>query len=525
MRPKGYLALVLHAHLPFVRHPEHEDFLEEDWLYEAITECYVPLIRLFESLARDGVPFRLTLSVSPTLASMLQDPLLQSRYVRRLERLTELAERELERARLHQPLHRLALMYRERFETARAIWDACGGDLTVPLRRLQHEGRLEIIASAATHAFLPLMNGCESSVRAQVRVGYEHSRRVFGQTPHGMWLPECGYEPAIEPALKECGIQYFILDAHGLLFAAPRPRFGVYAPVKCPSGVAAFARDIEASRQVWSALEGYPGDPVYREFYRDVGYELDYDYIRPYLHSDGVRRTVGLKYYRITGPTEDKELYDPEAARARADQHAEHFLTSRIQQVKHLFTITRKEPIIVAPYDAELFGHWWFEGPDWLELLIRRLCAQDILEMITPADYLERHPDLQPVQPAASSWGWKGYNEMWLEGSNDWIYPHLHRISQHMASLARRYPHAHGLLRRALNQAAREVLLAQGSDWAFIMKTGTFTDYAARRTREHVERFERLSTQIRSGGIDDSWLAEVEARDNIFPELDYSVFR
>jgi len=527
MMEKGYLALLLHAHLPFVRHPEHEDFLEEDWFYEAVTETYVPLIRVFEGLARDGVDFRLTLCISPTLASMFQDALLQQRYLRRLGRLIELAEREIERTRWRPELHRLAWMYHERFTAARETFaDRYGCDLTRAFRQLHDAGRLELITCAATHAYLPLMNGSAGAVRAQVQVGVDHHRSVFGRPPRGLWLPECGYDRGVDRALKDAGVEYFVVDAHGMLYASPRPKCGVYAPVYCPSGVAAFGRDLESSKQVWSAREGYPGDPVYREFYRDVGYDLEYEYIRPYLHADGERRDTGIKYHRITGPTEEKEPYDPDAARVRAAEHAADFLASRQRQAAELCTAMGKQPIILAPYDAELFGHWWFEGPEWLDFLLRKIhFDQEAVRLMTPGEYLDAHPVHQVSAPSPSSWGWRGYNEVWLEGGNDWIYRHLHKMSQRMSEVARLHAAATGPLARALKQAGREVLLAQSSDWAFIMKTGTMVDYAVRRTKEHISRFNRLYEAIRSGRIDEPWLAEVEARDNIFPGIDYRVFR
>jgi len=522
---KGFLALVLHAHLPYVRHPEHEDFLEEDWFYEAITETYVPLIRILDGLVRDNVECSLTMSITPTLCSMFQDELLQQRYLRHLDSLLQLAEREIERTRWQPEFNKLALMYHWRFTTARDTFvNRCGCDLTRAFKEFQDIGKLEIIASAATHAFLPLL-GNSKSVSAQVQVGVDHYEQVFGCKPRGFWLPECGYDGSVDKVLKHVGIDYFLLDAHGILRSTPRPKYGSFAPIYCPSGVAAFGRDLESSRQVWSARDGYPGDYVYREFYRDLGHDLEYEYVRPYLHSDGVRRNIGIGYHRITGPTNEKEPYDPDNAKEKAADHAADFLFNRQKQAEYLCSLLKKQPIIVAPYDAELFGHWWFEGPEWLDLLIRKIHHdQDSIRLVTPGQYLAKHPINQVSEPSVSSWGWKGYNEVWLEGSNDWIYRHLHKMSERMTELAQSNPGANGLLLRALNQAAREVLLAQSSDWAFIMKTGTMVDYAVKRTKEHVSSFCSLYDSIRSGRINEHWLAEVESRNSIFPRIDYSVF-
>jgi len=523
---KGYLALILHAHLPYVRHPEHEIFLEENWLYEAITETYLPILAVFERLTRDGVPFRMTMSITPPLASMFRDELLCDRYARHINRLIELASKEVERTRNEPVFHGLARMYLERFVECRDAFDnRYGRDLVGAFRRFQDAGVLDILTCAATHGYLPLMEPNENAVRAQIQVGVESYTRHFGRPPTGIWLPECAYAPGLDEVLADFGIRYFVVDTHGIEYATPRPRFGVYAPILCPSGVAAFGRDLESSKQVWSAVEGYPGDYSYREFYRDVGYDLDYDYIRPYIHPDGNRIDTGIKYYRITGKDKHKEPYNPGWAREKAAEHAGNFMFNRERQVQWLEPGMGRKALIVAPYDAELFGHWWYEGPDWIELLLRKVWYdQNVFKMVTLREYLDEYPVNQFAEPCASSWGWKGYHEVWLEGSNCWIYRHLHMAADRMVELARMFPSPSGLERRALNQATRELLLAQSSDWAFIMKTRTTVEYAVKRTKSHVARFTKLYSDLKARSVDEAWLREVEWRDNIFPEVDYRIY-
>ncbi len=525
-RVRGYLALVLHGHLPFVRHPEHDQFLEEDWLYEAITETYIPLINVFEGLVHDGVDFRLTMSLTPTLISLLIDPLLQQRYLRHIGKLIKLADQELERTKAKPEFHSLAVMYRRLFMNARTVFeDQYGCNLVQAFRKFQDLGKIEIITSAATHGFLPLMVN-PKAVRAQIMVAVDFHRKYFGRPPAGIWLPECGYYEGLDEILKEAGIRYFFTDAHGLFHATPRPKYGVYAPIFCPSGVAAFGRDIESSRQVWSSIEGYPGDYQYRDFYRDVGFDLDFDYLKPFLHPDGMRTNLGIKYYRITGQSDHKEPYIRREALDRAAEHAGNFLFNREKQVEWLSSLFQdRKPLIVAPYDAELFGHWWFEGPEWINFLIRKtVFDQDTVRLITPMEYLAENPECQVAAPSGSSWGQMGYAEVWLDRSNDWIYPHLHKAADRMIELAQAYPRAEGLLRRALNQAARELLLAQSSDWAFIMKAGSHVEYAVGRTKEHVLRFTRLYQDIRGNCVDEAWLSDIEYKDNVFPDIDYTIY-
>lgn len=524
---KGYLCLVLHGHLPYVRHPEHDYFLEENWYYEALTDTYLPLLGIWDGLVRDGIPFRLTVSLSPTLLSMMADPLLSSRYLRHLNRLIELAGRELERTR-HQPdFHAVAQMYHERFRQARERYrHEYRGDLIGALRRLEEQGALELITSAATHGYLPLHAIHPPSIRAQIRAGVETFTHLIGHPPIGLWLPECGYYPGLDQYLSEAGLRYCFLETHGLTYAQPRPQYGVYAPIYCPSGLAAFGRDPESSKQVWSAEEGYPGDFDYREYYRDIGFDLDYDYIRPYIHPDGIRINTGIKYYRITGKTDHKQAYVRPWALGKADAHAGNFLFHREKQIEWLAPQMARPPIVVAPYDLELFGHWWFEGPEWLDFLVRKLVYdQDTVGLITPSDYLDAHPVNQVTTPCASSWGHKGYHEVWLNGRNDWVWRHLHQAARRMEQLVRDHPSADGLMRRALTQAARELLLAQSSDWPFMMKTGQQSEYAVKRLKDHLLRFLRLSDEIRSGQIDEVWLKELEEKDNLFPTLDYRAFR
>jgi len=518
----GYLALVLHAHLPFVRHPEHERFLEETWLFEAITEAYLPLLQLLERWRRDGLDARLTLTLTPTLCSMLQDPLLQARYERHLGELIELAHKEIHRTRLEEPFHKLALFYRDRFAAARDAYAACGRDLVAAFRQFQDAGQLEIITSAATHALLPLLADHPPSLRAQVLVARDHYRACFRREPRGIWLPECAYVEGLDSALQEADIRWFITDTHGLLHAQPQPRYATFAPVFTLAGIAVFGRDPESARQVWSRHEGYPGDPRYRDFYRDIGFDLDHDYVKPYLPARGQRGFTGIKYHRITSHAADKQVYDRPAALRAVDEHAGQFLAARIAQVQSAAGMMDRPPLIVAPYDAELFGHWWYEGPEFLDAVVRRACsAQKDLTLITPGEYLRRHPTNQVATPSPSSWGEEGYWRVWLNEKNEWIYPHLRVAQERMTELARRFPQPDALQERALKQAARELLLAQASDWPFILRTGTSPGYARKRVKEHLLRFTRLYEQLTAGELDADWLKQVEGRDNLFPGADY----
>ncbi len=518
---QGYLSLVLHAHLPFVRHPEHEKFLEEEWLFEAVTETYLPLLEVLEGWRRDGMDTRLTLCLSPTLCAMLRDPLLQDRYVRHLNGLIELGEKEVHRTYWDRAYHGLALFYHERFQRLRNAYFNYGRDLVGALAGFQNAGTLEIITTAATHGLLPLLAGHPPSIRGQILTARDHYRDCFGRNPRGIWLPECAYVDGVEHVLQEAEIRWFIIDTHGVLHAKPRPRYGVFAPIFTQNGLAAFGRDLDSAKQVWSKHEGYPGDARYRDFYRDIGFDLDFDYVRPHLATDSVRTFTGIKYHAITGGAGEKLVYDRRAALETAAQHAQHFLEARMTQISRLAEIMDRPPLLLSPYDAELFGHWWYEGPEFLDYFVRKtVFDQQIVKLTTPHEYLQQNPTQQVAQPAASSWGEEGYWKVWLNERNEWILPHLDIAATRMTELVKKFPNPTGLTARALQQAARELLLAQSSDWPFILRTGTSPEYAKRRVKDHLLRFIALHEQLTQTKIDEEWLLRIEGRDNLFPNIE-----
>jgi 1,4-alpha-glucan branching enzyme len=540
----GSVALVLHAHLPFVHHPEHEHFLEEEWFFEAITETYIPLLRMMQRLVEDAVQFRVTMSISPTLSAMFQNELLRKRYIRHLDFSIDLAAREQERNRKHPQLRQLADFYFDFFsENRRFFIDESKCDLLSVFRDLRQRGVLEIVASAATHGLLPILQQqSHQAARAQVLIGRDAYVEMFGEEPSGFWLPECAYASGLETILQQANLRWFVIDAHGLLLGKPLPGRWIYAPCYTPSGPAAFPRDPEASRQVWSAHEGYPGDPVYREFYRDIGFDLPMENLGPM--ACGMRKFSGIKYHRVTGRCDDKQLYDPVAAQNAAAKDAIHFFQQCRQQIGENGELGF-EPIIVVPFDAELFGHWWFEGPIFLEQFIRRVANQRDFSLTTPSEFLAAHPTQQIVEPAASTWGENGHLAVWLDPSNGWIYPHLHAAAQKMTDLAKQssavagQPRKHSILPRArmpheasaiqftdrvLKQLARELLLAQSSDWAFLMKSGTAREYAMKRTIDHLARFNRLHDEFVANHEDEKFLRECEWRDNIFPNVNWRYY-
>jgi 1,4-alpha-glucan branching enzyme len=524
---KANIALVLNAHLPFVRHPEYQSFLEENWLFEAINETYLPLLRVFRGLEADRVPFRLTMSFSPTLTAMLGDPILQDRYLSYLERQLELAEKEIERTKDEPEFHSLAKMYRDLFKSNYDDFvDLYQADILRGFSHFQKSGNLEIITSAATHAFLPLYQDYPVNVEAQLQVATDSHFRYFAELPRGIWLPECGYYPGLDKYLEKNRLEYFFVAAHGALFANEAPWKGVFAPLKTPAGRIAFPRDLNSTDNVWSHEQGYPGDPVYRDFYRDIGFDLDMEYIGPYIEDGHIRINTGFKYYAITGETDQKLPYNSSLASRKVKEHALNFLYNRVMEAKKIEAASPGTvPMIVTPYDAELFGHWWFEGPQWLDQFFRSMGDFPELNCITPGQYIDGGSIIQKNEIPFSSWGTKGFAEVWLDGKNDWIYRHTHKLIERMQELCERFPDESGRKLRALNQAAREVMLAQASDWPMIIRTGTTVQYAEKRLKQHISNFTKIYNALSSNKLETEWLTSLEKKNNIFPGLDYKVFK
>ena len=509
----GDLALVLHAHLPYVRSSEPGS-LEEDWYFQALQECYLPLLAVLEAAAADSSQHaRITLGLSPTLLSLLADRRLNARFLPWLVQRQQLLERApaehaTAAAHLAQQLQQVAQQ-----------WLDCEGQLVPRFRQLQQQGVVDLITCGATHGYLPLLREVPEAVRAQLLNAVREHERQLGERPLGIWLPECAYYEGLDQQLVEVGLRYSVLDGHGLLHALPRPRYGVFAPICSPAGVAFFARDGNATLPVWSAREGYPGDGAYREFHRDMGWDLPEEE----LQGLGIpsRRPLGLKLHRVTAqgcPLDHKQPYEPAAAAARLREHGAAYLQGRAQELQQLATSMEQRPLLVAPFDAELFGHWWFEGPQFLASLFHQARAAGV-HLVTLREALQQRPNLQVCCPSPSSWGQGGYHDYWLNDSNAWVIPEWQRASRAMVRRVNRGVANPGQ-RDLLTQAGRELLLAQSSDWSFILRAGTTTELAKERIERHLDRFWRLINAIETNTTPPAaWLRALQHEDGLFPRL------
>lgn len=535
---RGSIAIVLHAHLPWVRSPEHPRSLEERWFHEALWESYLPLIAMFERLVSDGISAPVTLSVSPPLAAMFADSLLRQRFVAHLDRLDALVDRELVRTRSMPDVARVVAFYRERLRQVRATWTRIGGDVLGALVRLERAGAIELLTTCVTHAFLPALT--LTSVRAQIELGLRAFETLAGQRPRGFWLPECGYDPLHANEIVRANIAYTVVDAHGVEFAEPRPPAGIFEPILAPCGVAFFGRDPRASRDVWSREVGYPGHPDYRDFYRDIGFDLSESDLLGDVGPHGTRLMTGLKYHRITGVGADKQVWNPERAAERALEDAQHFVSERSKMLEQRQD-TRGRAMVVAPFDAELFGHWWFEGPNFLEQVLRTIHkSAHVTDVVatTLGGYLEKHQELVVAEPMASSWGEGGFADAWLGRS----LTTNSAVDMSPAQLIRHLRHAERSVRRvladprllsgpagqAVDQAIVELLLLESSDWGFMLRRGDMARYAKGRVQAHASRVERLCRLVDRGWInaeDERWIVSLREHNPFLAQMESAHLR
>lgn len=521
------LNLILHAHQPYVRHLEYERFLEEDWLYEALNETYIPLLRMLDRITSEhfsGV--KLTLCFSPTLLSMLSDPALQERFLSYMERHLELGRKEIERTKNeNSDCYLMAYRYYNETSENLRVYKSLKCDLISAFKNYEERGVVEIIGSAATHAFLPLYKDYPSAVNAEIEEGIEVHKKYFNKIPKGFWLPECGYYPGLDKILKKNGIEWIQLPSQAPLLSADRSLFGGYRPITLPSGVKAFSLDWGLTNLVWSDKTGYPCDGVYREFYRDIGYELPLDYVGPYMHEEGLRVFTGFKYYAITGKTDNKIFYDISKAEEKCTEHVKNFIFNLERKDEFLSSYGINDGVINIAFDAELFGHRWYEGIDFLEKLLLSLSTKESnITLSTPSEILKEKGKTEKLRINECSWNPRGGEDGYLEGGNRWVCRHTFNAIEKMEDLIRRFPSQGDLKDRFLTQASKELLLALSSDWQVMIHNNTSSSYAEKRLRGHLESFNVVYSSMCKNTANTEWLINAEKKTPLFDGIDYRIF-
>ena len=557
MAKRGAFTFVLHSHLPYARNAGMWPHGEE-WIHEAIADTYIPILDSLNELVDEGIDFKLTIGITPILAEQLADESIINNFIQYAAERAAWASNDVARFEEegNQQAKELAKFYHHWYARHLTNFrDRYNSDILGAFKTLQDAGYLEIATSAATHGYLPLLSR-DSSVYGQIRTGVEVYRRRFGREPKAIWLPECAYRPAYEESgngsvtrpglesfLASQGLEVFFSETHTVeggrpvgkaageaigLYGAVQRRYKVtvtedtqtdpgttfqaYWVGDAPGQVAVLGRNNRTGQQVWSGTYGYPGDYWYREFHR----------------KDSVS---GLQYWRIGGADVDlgqKPLYEPAEAQKRVVDHAAHFAHLVEELLTGYASETGKFGIISSAYDTELFGHWWFEGADWLKHVLRRLSRSEVVELTTASRIIDEHAPARVLALPESSWGAGGGHFTWLNPDTEWMWPVIHKAERQMEELVAAYPNAAGIQRDVLNQAARELLLLESSDWPFLVTTGQAKEYAIERFNEHVSRFEALAEFAAAGeNLTDeqrAHLAELHEADNPFAAIDYREF-
>jgi len=525
------ISLVLAAHVPFVReHRKDEDLSqagEEGRFFEYVSETLLPLLGVLDRLDSDHVPFCLGLAVSPILMFLLGDEHLLNKYMLYTDKQIEFGKQEIERTAGNAEMNKMAQAYcDELLERRIAFTERYEKNILKAFDFYRRKGKVEILASSATNAFLPFIGHNAETLQAQMEIPVSAYRRYFVNTPQGFWLPALGWTSAIEPYLRAYNFTYTIVDSHGLLYGKPLPEKGSFYPVKTPNGTFVLARDFYAVREI----ERISSDEIFMDNTRDAGYELPPEKVSQFLSAEGERHKTGYRYWARAykaGGGRPEAVYNTQAASVRITEHARSFLentTSRLEEAsKHM----EEPPISLYANNAGFFGNLWREGPQFIEALFRMAQGYRDLQFVTPSSYIfsRKLNSLQVVAPEFSSFGVNGYAETWLDTSNDWIYRHLIRSMERMTELAERFPDDSGLKERALNQAAREILLAQSSDWPYLLHRQESTEYARNNAENALRNFTTIYEALGSNYISTEWLTTLERRHNIFPNINYRVFR
>ncbi|MDR2784161.1 MAG: DUF1957 domain-containing protein, partial [Treponema sp.] len=518
MNNRPAISLVINAHIPWIVHdPAHERSV-----FESISETYLPLLEAFDRLDADRVPFHMGLSISPALCCLLSESRVQARYLEYMTTRIEFGRKEVERTAVlrgesGERLHKLAKRYYdEAVERRIQFTERYEKNILKIFQYYQKKGNLEMLATAATHAFLPLYVSKQESVQAQIETAISASRLHFGKHPMGFYLPELGWMPEIDAFIRAYNFGYTVCDTHALVLGKPSASKGSFYPVKTPAGVCVMARDFYAMRAI-ADENGFPCAQEYRDNRRDAGFELPREALESFIGESSCRSATGYKYW-----SRGKTLYDPEKALEKAKAHAREFLDAQTARLQEASNYMKETPLCLCAVDADCLGRFWREGPLFLEALFREALHSGA-HCVSPGEYLYDQDGslLETVVPSFSSSGVNGYAETWLDSSNDWVYRHLQRAIERMTELVERFPNESGIKERALNQAAREVLLAQDSCLSKHMYYQENAEYNAKEIENDLRNFTTIYESLGSSHISTDWLIRLEHSHHIFPYMNY----
>lgn len=523
---KAYINIVLNAHLPYIRELDNDNFFEEDWYYEAAVESYLPLIRSLNELDKKGVNFKITLVISPSLLEMMKDPLLGERLIKYIDKHIELGEKEIDRLKNDEAFLKNAKDILQDYKKVKkelaTYKTVLGAFLSLP------SDKVEFITTAATHPFLPLYESRPSFLNASFSLSDKIHYDNFKSKPQGVWLPLQGYFPSLENYIKQNVLkaEYFFVPSISFALSPSYIKRGSYAPVLTQSGLYAFALDPSLSDKVTSPLLGYPGDDDYREFYRDIGYDLPFSYIGEYVHGSENRGFTGYKYYAVSGKRETKEVYDKAKALKKVTLHAQDFVRTIENKVKTISPYMDIAPIFNIAFDAELFGHWWKEGILWLSKVLTLIDKNNSLFLTNSTEYLfENASSIEKAELYYSSLSNGTYSYPYLDGDNNSLLRLIYGGVDTTEDLVKRFRNEiNPVKKRYISQAVKNVLLLASSDWPFILHNKTCPHYVKMHIAEHLENIDKISLLLSHNKTDTSWLVKTEKKYPLFEGLDYTTF-
>jgi len=567
----GQFGLVLHAHLPWVLNHGYWPH-GTNWVYEAAAETYIPLLMELNKLLNEGFTPKITIDISPVLCEMLANDKFKEGFIEYCDMKINGAKADFEQfKKLGMPGVQLnqAKFWEEFYtRTKTEFVDRYKKDLIAGFRELLEKDVLDIITCGATHGYSPLLSH-ESSIHGQFYTAVKNYKKHFHKEPTGTWLPECAYRPGyswkkpvgegnayprpgVEKFLSRNNISYFFIDTPLLVGGMsqgvyaerfpllkqlwenfnkqykeaksefPRSPFEPYlvSTEDAEKPVAFFTRDENTGILVWSGEHGYPGSECYLDFHKKH-------------YKDAMGGGSGLRYWKVTGAKVDlgsKQLYDINVISNKLDENAGHFKEAVKGVLRNYKNANNgKTGMLCAPYDAELFGHWWFEGVWFINRLVRFFAMDQEVEMVHCRNFLETNgmPE-KTVQIPEGSWGAQNGHYIWLNKDNTWTWEKIYEIEPLVEELVTKYHDSENSdIIRILKQICRENLIMQASDWQFLISTWSARDYAENRFSQHYEDIKRLVGLVQKAATgqkldttDWNYVGKLEEVDDIFDEID-----
>lgn len=526
---KKNLVFIIEAHQGYLRKSEtncsDENFREQnDILFSAISNTYIPLLDMLERLKKDSLNFKIGLVISAPLCTLLEDPQVQLEYIEHLDSQIQLGEKEILRLKDDPLLVQAKECLSRITQTKTDFTETYGQNLLAAFKKFSDEGYIELIPTAATYAFLPHYADLTEALNAQVETGIFAQRHFFSEGGEGFWLPYMGWSKGIEKILRSYGVNYSIVDTRGILFSEKCPETGIFAPVRTENSLVLFARDPETTEEI-CGNEGFCNKEQYLCVQNDIGFELSGDELADFKGSNGARIQTGFKYFANGCDEDDRPAYDRDEALRQAKSDAKEFYESKLTKLTEAETLMNGEdPVLVCTIPAEILGQTWFEGIEWFEEVIRLVCENNVIELEQCRNLIENQFSLPKIEPYPCAANGLGYGEDLSDNSNSWMLRHVRKASERMIDLADRFPSESSLKARLLSLGAKEVLLAQSGEWPMMIHESKIPDYTDMLFRNKISSFTKVFDSLASNTVKTDWLTSEEKNTKIFPWMNYRIF-